>query len=429
MIEVAACRDRSMDVDRSSSEVVMATKTVVCPECGSPSEPGRYACSVCGALLASVALTARAWTGDTDADQADAAGGMPNSAPEPADDTLDDTTDAPAPAPAAILVPDTESIEPAEVAPAGVDADDAPLAATSADSAAFDEDAPLQASAASAVGAATPEPPPASLPSVLHDPEGDDDAVPGLGAADPAMDLADRPAPGGERVPAEQPTWPTAPDREPVIEPRFRTPAGAYLMPSAVLPPADTGLPSRPFAAATPPAATPAAAVAAMPASPAPGASAIAAASGWASRLSAALADGSAGIRVTGDGARRAVAVGAGFIALGILLPWVNGLPGAGPVAGYLDRWGMAGPGVWLVFLVLAALATVAASSGRAAAWPVGLPGIVAAAFVFGLVWPYIVGGFGRSIGIWVVLVGAAVLLVGGLLDMRPRHDPGEPPV
>jgi DNA-directed RNA polymerase subunit RPC12/RpoP len=40
----------------------MATKTVVCPECGSPAAPGRYACAECGALLASVALMPRSLT-------------------------------------------------------------------------------------------------------------------------------------------------------------------------------------------------------------------------------------------------------------------------------------------------------------------------------------------------------------------------------
>ncbi|MBA2720310.1 MAG: hypothetical protein H0U52_13885, partial [Chloroflexi bacterium] len=39
----------------------MATKTVVCPECGSPAAPGRYACAECGALLAAVAVTPRVY--------------------------------------------------------------------------------------------------------------------------------------------------------------------------------------------------------------------------------------------------------------------------------------------------------------------------------------------------------------------------------
>ncbi len=37
----------------------MATKTVVCPECDSPLAPGRFSCSACGALVASVATLSR----------------------------------------------------------------------------------------------------------------------------------------------------------------------------------------------------------------------------------------------------------------------------------------------------------------------------------------------------------------------------------
>jgi hypothetical protein len=104
----------------------------------------------------------------------------------------------------------------------------------------------------------------------------------------------------------------------------------------------------------------------------------------------------------------------------------VNTLPGASPLANYLDRWGLAGPGLWLVLIGLVLLVAVAASSGRAASWPVGLPAIVSAAFLAGLVWPYAVGGYGRSIGTWVVIVGTVILLVGGVLDRMSRHDRGD---
>ena len=39
----------------------MATRTVVCPECESPLSPGRFSCSACGALVASVASVARSF--------------------------------------------------------------------------------------------------------------------------------------------------------------------------------------------------------------------------------------------------------------------------------------------------------------------------------------------------------------------------------
>jgi DNA-directed RNA polymerase subunit RPC12/RpoP len=41
---------------RQQGEVTMATQTVVCPECGSPTAPGRYTCSDCGAFLDGVAV-------------------------------------------------------------------------------------------------------------------------------------------------------------------------------------------------------------------------------------------------------------------------------------------------------------------------------------------------------------------------------------
>src|SRR5206468_2336763 len=39
----------------------MATKSAVCPECGTPAAPGRYACTECGALLAAVGTLPRTW--------------------------------------------------------------------------------------------------------------------------------------------------------------------------------------------------------------------------------------------------------------------------------------------------------------------------------------------------------------------------------
>src|SRR3954470_10134710 len=39
----------------------MATKVVVCPECESPLQPGRFSCSSCGAVLAAVATVVRSF--------------------------------------------------------------------------------------------------------------------------------------------------------------------------------------------------------------------------------------------------------------------------------------------------------------------------------------------------------------------------------
>jgi hypothetical protein len=358
----------------------MATKTVVCPECGSEAERGRYACAECGALLAAVAMTPRAngsalgtdldgrvadlgdtvavagFGPDTDDEVARAAAAQP-------------TTEAIAADP--IAVPASEG-DPTDVQPTDVDPPGwvAGPAAQTAGGAAFDENAPL----ASAVR-------PSLAPNVLHD-------------------LADTAEIDDASAVTTGPSWPPPGDRGPIPAPEPRTPAGAYLPPSAVLPPLD------------------------LPATAAPEPES--AVGTWASRSSAALSDALESIHVTADASRRAVAAGAGLGAVGILLPWVNTLPGANPLAGYLDRWGLAGPGLWLVFAGLLALTAIAGSSGRTASWPVGLPSVATGAFLVGLVWPYVIGGIGRSIGIWVVLVGAAVLVAGGLLDGRSRHDRGD---
>src|SRR5262245_8738856 len=59
-IPVAACRTRPGWIRpgglRGSS---MATTTVVCPQCGAPAAPGRFACLACGALLASLGAAPR----------------------------------------------------------------------------------------------------------------------------------------------------------------------------------------------------------------------------------------------------------------------------------------------------------------------------------------------------------------------------------
>jgi hypothetical protein len=254
----------------------------------------------------------------------------------------------------------------------------------------FDEDAPLAAGSHATIE-------PDVLDQVPEAPSADDDAP--FAAA---------------------PSWPPPGDRGPLAAPEPRTPAGAYLPPSAVLPPLDapagTLADSRAIGTAA------AAASDAVAGSSGSGSTA----TSWADRSSAALTDALGNVRVTAGASRRAIAAGAGLAAIGTLLPWVNTLPGANPIANYLDRWGLAAAGVWLVLVGLVVVAGIAASSGRAATWPIGLPAIVTAAFVAGLIWPYAVGGSARSIGIWVVAVGAVVLGVGGILERRARHERGD---
>jgi len=203
------------------------------------------------------------------------------------------------------------------------------------------------------------------------------------------------------------PAWPPYGDRGAVPFPAARTPAGAYLPPSAVLPPLDA----------------PGRLVAASARSGAGGAVSTTAVD----RSMASIGEFFGSVHIADDVVRRTVGIGAGIASIAFPLPWINGLPGAG-LSGYLDRWGLAGPGLWIIAAASVALAAIALSSGRSASWPVALPAIVLGSLMFGLLWPSIFGG-GASIGVWVGLVGAIVLLVAGVLDLRSRHEGEKPAV
>jgi hypothetical protein len=383
----------------------MATKTVVCPECGSPAAPGRYACAECGSLLASVAPGGRELTPDS----ATAHGATVAAVDQPDVAAIDGSGDA--------LTAEAEPVaEPATIAPgAATDVGTAiePESAFEPDETgwdevaageptvagdAFDENAPLESA---------PEPGPGWHPPVLNDVTPPEEPV-GLGQTATA-----------EAAPAA-PSWPPPGDLGPIARPEPRTPAGAYLPPSAILPALDAPWPSGSAPAL---AGQAAAATATVETTPEAGSRA----ASPAGRGATAWTNAVDSIRVPALASRRAVTIGAGLAAVGILLPWLGSLPGANPFAGYLDRWGLAGAGLWIVLLGLVALIVVASSSGRAASWPVGLPAVATATFLVGLVWPYLVGG-SRAIGVWVIVVGAIVLGVGGLLGMR-RHGGPEPAV
>ena len=352
----------------------MATKTVVCPDCGAASAPGRYACSECGALLASVALTPRTWAGEDDSTARQAVRGV--GAEESAGG-------------AAAAVPE-------EGADGAIGAIGASLP---------DEDIAEDAAAS----------PPAE-PDVLrdacepgdHDPSRD---VSGAFAGSPGPATDGGWSTGPTPAAPMEPSWPPRGDTGPRDAPAPRTPAGAYLPPSAVLPPLDGS----------------GAALAAASASVGGGTSGSVTAS--ASRALEALSGALGGLRRPEAAARGPIVVGAGIVLIGFLLPWLNGPLNEGAFAGYLTRWGLAGSAMWLVFLGVAGLGVVAASSGRASSWPLGLPAVVFGAFLVGILWPYLLGAVNRSIGVWFVLVGALILAVGGALDRRPRHDAAGPAV
>ncbi|HEY7968668.1 MAG TPA: hypothetical protein VID95_01660 [Candidatus Limnocylindrales bacterium] len=297
----------------------MATKTAVCPECGSEAAPGRFACPECGALLAAVGGFAPA----------------PQFAPGP---------------------PPVEETEP--------ETDDEP-------------EADLQ-------------------------PWADE-----MREADFGPEARLDPAPVAAAAAVHAPVWPPDGDRGPVARPAQRTPAGAYLSPSAVLVPPDPR-----------PATTPSH-------DHQPGGTM----SRRLPRVSLAETLGSLGI--ADDVPRHLIAAGSAIAALGFLLPWASVLAGSGLGGTYWTRWGLAGPGHWVIVLGLLGLVGLAVASGRGgriARVPIGPIAVVAAAILVGLLWPYLFGVFERFVGVWLVLAGTIVLATGGLLGLR-RHDPTGPSV
>ncbi|HUQ78248.1 MAG TPA: hypothetical protein VM427_05185 [Patescibacteria group bacterium] len=273
-----------------------------------------------------------------------------------------------------------------------------------------------------------PEPEPrsaASGPEAAPDPSPELEARPDLtvpggsfaGADLEAAAVADHgepgdPSPSVLTTPSPPPTWPFGGDRgiDPVPTPRI--PAGAYLPPSAVLdaldPPAANGM-----AAGGAPGSSRAATPDVSP-QPTPGVTV--------RRLRGSF-------DLAGDTTRAVIAIGAAIGAIGFLLPWANVLAGAGLLGGYFTQWGLAGPGHWIALTLLVALVGVALAGPATARWPVGLGVVSLAALLAGMLWPYLFGFLGRSIGIWVVLAGAIVLAVGGVLDRLDRHDPDRPAV
>jgi hypothetical protein len=404
----------------------MATKTVVCPECGVPAAPGRYACAECGALLAAV-------------------GGLPRTWPtmQPAVEPMIEPTVEPMvanpPPTAAPLSPATAEASPVVDPPANgtksssrrprirraspVEAPvETPIAATT-------KAAPAPAAAPAPVPApAAPEPSwpvdpvapvvrrrlsasplPVAPPSTVVPDEADAPFEP---ATQDEEEIEARRASLAPLSASLSPSWPPPGDRGPAPLPIERTPAGAYLAPSAVLPPLDAPAiaqnGSQPTSSGAP-AAQPERAK--EPRGPRPSLT---------ERLDA--------FGITEETPRRVAGASAAIAALGFVLPWRSSPFGGDLIDGYISHWGLAGPGNWLVVGLLLGLASLGLTRGRLARLPVGLPGVALATLLVGLLWPSLFSAGAKPVGIWVVLAGAILLATAGVLAAR-RHEVSEPPV
>jgi hypothetical protein len=353
----------------------MSTTLVVCPECGSPVAHGRLSCQSCGTLLAAVvgadrrpALSvATAALPDIDEDQPLAAFMPPEPAPEPI---------RPAESPVPKRGPRRLTRSKSAAEPAR------PQAVPETEAAAL---VPEQTSI---FGAA----PTASAP--LHD--GSDSSAGPAGAPFGA----DAPGRAGGRLP------------------------GAYLAPSATY---AAPLAARPAATLSPPAQY-------RPAPFSPAAATWAAQQG--STAPVAGSGSIAGPRATPAEAARSLSdwlvVGGSTLAIiSFVLPWAtDGVLGTNGI-GYTAQWGLANGGHLVLVAAAAVVLLFQAGSAPVARWirsavlPLAVGGLLA-----GLAFAYYARPFGGGTGVAVLLAGAVLLLVGGLLASRPeRNATGAPTV
>lgn len=124
------------------------------------------------------------------------------------------------------------------------------------------------------------------------------------------------------------------------------------------------------------------------------------------------------------------IAAGSAAAIAGFLLPWSRAIPFATGFT-YLDTWGLATPSHLLVLLLTVVSLALAILPNRVPTWlRTGVAGLVVGGLLLGLVWPYLLDGFGAMIGALVDAAAALLLVIGGLLAVRPqRHAEDEPPV
>jgi hypothetical protein len=122
---------------------------------------------------------------------------------------------------------------------------------------------------------------------------------------------------------------------------------------------------------------------------------------------------------------------GAMLAIVGFLLPWSSITVIGSRGVGYLDRWGLAGPWHILVVAGLVGLLVAAVLRERIPTWlGIGLPGLGLGALLVGLVWPYLVGPLGGSLGAMAAALGALMLVGAGIAAILvDRHAGGKPSV
>ncbi len=120
--------------------------------------------------------------------------------------------------------------------------------------------------------------------------------------------------------------------------------------------------------------------------------------------------------------------VGSFGLVLSFLAPWADVVIGSRG-RGYMDTWGLAGPGHIALFLLALGVLALAALQNPIGRWlRTGVAGVALGAFVLGLAWPYVVGPLGAGPGALLAWVSGLVLFVAGIVSLLVLRHAALPP-
>ena len=369
----------------------MVAESPACPSCREPIPMGRLSCPHCGTVLAAVAR--RAEPGSPQVVPA-----VTGVAERPIPDVLHSIEDAPALARSASLADD-----------------DAPLAFAAADG--WDAE-PGDSPEPAATWIPRPSDPAEVTAGTPADTEPDDPRPwpPAPGAWVPPRTEGAAPAPETAAVPTFMPA--RTPSPAPSATPSLASAAVAASPASPGGQPVTTALADPPPAPILARAWDPAAAAAGEGIAAAPAAAA--------SRLPALALPriDKAKIEAAADIILLAGAVG---LAVSFVLPWF----GSRGQSSYFDRWGLAGPGHIVMFLLVLGVLALAVLQNPIGRWlRTGVFGLVLGALGLGLLWPYLFSRLAAGPGAVVAFVAAVLLLVAGMISVLVlRHSALSPDV
>ncbi len=120
---------------------------------------------------------------------------------------------------------------------------------------------------------------------------------------------------------------------------------------------------------------------------------------------------------------------GSAIAAVSFLMPWSrDGVIGA-VGSGYFDRWGLANSGYLPLVLAALALLAINAIPNPIPTWiRAGVAPLLIGGVLFGLDWAYQTRPYSDGLGVTLLLIAAIVLVVGGILGVRPVRHQAAPP-